>query len=90
MSFQKGQTVKWTSQASGNTIEKHGTVAEVVPAFCKPNESFRKLYSRGNGVHKSSARNHESYVVVVDRRAYWPRVSQLILVDTEFKTDVPG
>jgi hypothetical protein len=89
MSFKVGQTVKWTSQACGNVKHKQGTVEQVIPAGQKPSRSFRNLYSRGNGLDGVQPRKAESYVVVVDGRAYWPRANQLSLADTEFVQDIP-
>lgn len=87
MSFSMGQTVEWTSQAAGTTLHKQGTIVEVVPVGKKPNQRFKSLY-RNNGVQGVSARKDLSYVVEVDGKHYWPRVSGLRLVDTEQVNEV--
>lgn len=73
--WQLGEKVRWTSSAGGHTKTKEGIVAEVVPAGAMPDrERFLHLYrSVGVGV----ARDHESVVVMVGTRPYWPRAHQL-------------
>ena len=61
-----GSTVQWTSQSAGTVRAKRGMVIEVVPAGVRPDV-------RGAGM----ARDHESYVVQVGGRRYWPRVNLL-------------
>lgn len=86
--FSVGQTVQWTSSASGSTKTKRGTVVAVVPAD-KRGLRVRDLlgdellgYSI-NGLDCILYRKHESYVVAVtDKpgcmpRLYWPRTSAL-------------
>ena len=73
--FKVGDMVEWSSQAGSYRKAKRGVVAEVVAVGKRPNpERFWQL-------HKHSGcgfgRNHESYVVLVGKRPYWPRVSQL-------------
>lgn len=72
--FKKGNKVKWTSQSAGHTKTKEGIISEVVPAGSPP------IGYKPNGGPAGCARNHESYVVTVGKRTYWPRVSQLSLV----------
>jgi len=73
--FAEGQLVEWTSQSAGYTKVKAGAVAQVVPARSMPSrDRFPALY-KGAGV--GSYRDHESYVVLVGTRAYWPRVNGL-------------
>jgi hypothetical protein len=79
--LKEGAVVEWTSQANGGRKKKVGTVVEVVPAKCLPDQTrFRSLY-KGYGV--GSPRSHESYVVEVPAKGkgqpkiYWPRVSAL-------------
>jgi hypothetical protein len=77
--FNEGDEVTWSSQAGGRTKVKEGVVAEVVPATCmSTRERFIALY-KGNGV--GMHRYHESYVVLVGKKAYWPRVGALKPVD---------
>jgi hypothetical protein len=69
-----GDKVTWTSQANGCTRTKVGEVVEMVPASEMPISK----------VPRSTAlpRNHTSYVVRVPKRGlYWPRASQLNLVE---------
>lgn len=74
MPFQVGQQVKWTSQATGSWKEKVGDVVEVVPAGARPKpERFPSLYAGGCGF----GRYHESYVVRVGKKYYWPIASKL-------------
>lgn len=74
--FVVGDSVTWTSQSGGYTVEKTGQVEQVVPAGGKPDrERFASLYT-GAGV--GITRDHESYVVrVKGRGVYWPRVVHL-------------
>ena len=73
--FKQGDTVTWASQAGGYRKIKTGVVAEVLAAGQMPcRERFASLYkSSGLG----SIRPHESYVVAVGTRPYWPRVAAL-------------
>ncbi|BDU72928.1 hypothetical protein METEAL_21020 [Mesoterricola silvestris] len=73
--FKEGQKVAWTSQSGGYVKDKVGVVAQVVPAKGYPDrDRFLHLYkSAGVGL----CRDHESYVVLVGKRPYWPRVSHL-------------
>jgi hypothetical protein len=64
--FVLGDKVAWTSQAAGSWRYKMGTVVEVVPPGAYPSV-------RGCGM----PRDHESYVIKVGSRKYWPRVSLL-------------
>lgn len=75
--MKNGDKVVWVS----SNLKKYGVIVGVVPAGKLPDrERFPKLYS-GAGV--GLPRNHESYVVAVERgktpgssvRHYWPRVS---------------
>jgi hypothetical protein len=73
--FAHGEGVTWSSQAGGHDKVKVGTVAQVVPAKTMPDRNrFPHLY-KGAGV--GIYRNHESYVVLVGNRPYWPRVAAL-------------
>lgn len=73
--FKLGSVVKWTSGAGGGFKTKMGTIVEVVAIGHRPDrQRFSRLYS-GNGC--GFGRNHESYVVQVKSRYYWPRVTLL-------------
>ncbi len=73
--FKVGDQVSWSSQSGGYVKSKSGTVAEVVPAKRSPSrELFDALY-KGAGV--GLPRDHQSYVVMVGSRPYWPRALAL-------------
>ena len=74
----KGDKVKWSSQAQGYKKIKEGTIVQVVPKGERPDrERFLYLYKNaGCGF----GRNHESYVVMVKNTPYWPRVNKLELI----------
>lgn len=75
LKFDLGATCHWTSSAQGVDKTKEGLVAQLVPAGKYPDrETFPHLYMNA-GVGLS--RNHESYVVLVGKRPYWPRVKHL-------------
>ena len=74
--FSLDQRVEWVSQASGVTSQKTGRIVQIVPPGQKPFERFTNLY-RNRGVQTVNVRKHESYVVDVGGRFYWPRVSAL-------------
>lgn len=63
-----GEWVTWTSQAGGYTTRKRGVVHEVVPAGSMPQAKIRQ---------PGQARDHESYVVNVDGKPYWPLAKNL-------------
>lgn len=67
--FKLGDRVAWTSSASGKTSRKEGEVVAVVPAGERPPPK---------GLRDPGApRDHESYVVVVGTKRYWPKVDKL-------------
>lgn len=75
-----GARVRWTSQSQASSKTKEGIIAEVIPAGVRPSPSkWPSLYT---GAGPGSARNHESYIVRVGSKVYWPRVSKLVLIDT--------
>jgi len=67
-----GDKVKWSSQAQGKWKTKEGVVTRIVPtgklANLKPSNTCLP-------------RDHESYVVKVGKKLYWPRVAALKLVE---------
>lgn len=70
--FAVGTEVEWRSQAQGSCKTKRGTIIEVIPASKRPDtQIYPHLLGAGWG------RKHESYVVLVGRRHYWPVVSKL-------------
>jgi len=75
MMFSVGDKVKWSSQSQGFTKEKVGVVAQVVPGGMFPDRSrFPHLYKNA-GI--GGYRDHESYVVMVKTKPYWPRANKL-------------
>lgn len=73
--FEVGDAVVWTSQAKGHAREKVGEVAEVVGAGHRPSrERFPALYKHAGCGY---GRKHQSYVVLVGNRPYWPNVVHL-------------
>jgi hypothetical protein len=77
MQFKLNDQVRWSSQSAGRTVEKTGTIIEivavgVVPTTFKPKKSAAR------------PRNHESYVVRAttpngQTSNYWPLVRYLRL-----------
>jgi hypothetical protein len=75
--FKEGTVVKWSSQAQGYTTTKVGTIVQVVPAgMFMDCTRFPALYKK-SGLDRS----HESYVVQVGSKFYWPIASKLELVE---------
>lgn len=69
--FVVGDRVKWVSQSQGYWKVKEGVVDAVVPAhraFSLPADLKR---------YGTRSRDHESYVVRVGGKLYWPVVSLL-------------
>lgn len=73
--FDIGEEVQWTSQAGGVSKTKVGVIAQVVQAKAYPDRmGFPGLYKNsGIGMH----RDHDSYVVLVNGKAYWPVAKRL-------------
>ena len=66
----RGTEVTWTPRAGSHAKTKTGLVIEVVPPLQRP----------VNKVDPSALlRDHVSYVVLVGKKLYWPRVSTLRL-----------
>jgi len=86
--FVVGEKVKWSSQASGFTKEKVGTVVAVVPA----GDFVRDHIPAGCMIDStSSTRNHDSYLVRVGKRRklYWPLVKYLSKVEPVTEGSAP-
>jgi hypothetical protein len=74
--FKVGDKVWWTSQENGPTKEHHGTVVQVVEIRRRPDRNrFSSLY-KDNSEYRFD-RDHESYVVRVGTKNYWPIVEHL-------------
>jgi len=67
-----GSKVTWKSQSRGYYTIKEGTIIAVVPA----GEWATKYGYKPNGGPPGVPRNHETYVVQVGNRTYWPMVSK--------------
>ena len=73
--FKVGDSVEWSSQAQGSTKTKRGVVSEVVKAGDRPSRMlFPTLYKNAGCGY---GRDHESYVVLVGKKPYWPRAAAL-------------
>lgn len=79
MVFKKGDNVKWVSKSGGMEYEKKGKVLEVIPAGNIVTVYARKYYRKYSDykIGYGSERKHESYLVLVGRYMYWPRVCHL-------------
>lgn len=72
--FAVGVRVKWSSQSRGRMKEKDGVIVEIVVAGNRPSLKWADIWAPG------SPRNHESYVVEVGKRHYWPLVKNIQIV----------
>lgn len=70
-----GDRVRWTSQAGGYAKTKEGAIIAVVPAHSNPRRHVPK--DEPSAKEFGLSRNHESYIVKVGTRLYWPRVKGL-------------
>ena len=82
MKFHVGDKVVWTSQGGGFFKTKSGAVAGVIPSGAIP---MNLGYLIGE---PESRRYHESYVVSVGGKHYWPLVKNLMpaTIDKHIKT----
>lgn len=77
----EGDRVSWQSQSQGYHKVKEGVIVAVIPAGCRPSDVvFPSLYK---GAGPGYGRDHESYVVKVGSRFYWPRAKALREVPEE-------
>jgi len=72
-----GSLVSWKSQSQGAWKKKEGRITYIVPAGEMPPVVIRGAWDPATGKAQCFRRNHESYVVTVGKRDYWPRVSAL-------------
>jgi hypothetical protein len=87
MRFKVNDRVKWESQSGGYQTTKEGVVTAVVPAGITPHDMVANAKAQGWNVGPlvgaGMMRNHESYLVSVERDGkakpvlYWPRVHWL-------------
>ena len=73
--FYVGDIVKWTSQAGSYSKTKIGLIAAIALAGDQPDKNKFPQLHRGMGC--GFGRKHESYVVLVGKKPYWPVVSLL-------------
>ena len=74
--FEIGDTVEWESQSGGKIRRKVGTIIKIVPADTVQHMGIdfpEDLLCMFDGM----SRIHESYLVQVGRKIYWPRVKWL-------------
>lgn len=72
-----GDQVVWESQGRGFTRQKVGEIVAVIPPRRNPNFHIPEgKWSLGGGSF-GLPRNHESYLVAVESRLYWPKVKHL-------------
>lgn len=73
MNLKVDDKVRWRSQSHGTSSIKIGKILSIVP----PGKRAVLYGYKTRGGWPGNPRNHESYVVLVGRWTYWPRVSQL-------------
>lgn len=76
-SFAVGDEVVWESQSSGSIKKKQGTVVAVVPVGGFAQDLIPRELKCSSRLGYGSPRAHESYLVAVGKRCYWPRVVHL-------------
>jgi len=81
MRFKVGDMVTWTSQSGSYSKTKTGKVLAIIPAGDRPvvPEGYRANSKAGYGMR----RDHDSYMVAVDRVIYWPRTCHLSPVEND-------
>ena len=87
-SFAVGVRVTWTSQAGGVSKAKTGEIVAVVPRGGSISRVKNALIDAGVQYARTLdssglSRDHESYVVRVGSKMYWPRVSGLLFAPEE-------
>jgi hypothetical protein len=73
--FKVGDKVTWSSSDK----EKTGVIVAVIPADGYVAQVFPDIKKGGSAWGGGLCRNHESYIVQVKKRYYWPRVGNLRL-----------
>lgn len=81
--YKVGDKVTWKSQAGGHEKEKTGEILFVIPPGKLPMDFPLLPWPYVYGGSTCIPRDHESYLVCVGRRFYWPRVKHLRLVSKE-------
>lgn len=81
MKFRFGDTVTWESQANAGYTVKVGEVCGIVNAGEKPSRVlYPQLYRPSRSIAYVMPRNHESYIIKVGSKYYWPRAKYLKMV----------
>lgn len=78
--FQEGDTVCWQSAAGGSLTTKTGRVLKRVPAGRRTQSldiDFNAFVGLGSTLGGGIPRPHDSYLIAVGNRLYWPRVAHL-------------
>ena len=69
-----GNKVVWKSAARGTWKTKEGFIIDIVKPGQEPD---KKYWPHLFGKYSATTRAHESYIVKVGNRHYWPIVSKL-------------
>lgn len=77
--FKEGDKVKWTSKSGGSTTTKKGIVLNVIQKDASVYNYSTKYWNKYNNrkMGGGGKRNHESYLILVGKDLYWPRVCYL-------------
>lgn len=80
--FKVGDKVEWVSQSAGFTTRKQGEVVAIVPAGRSPGLGFLERFNlqKYRCMFDGLFRDHESYLILVKTKLYWPRVRYLNLI----------
>ena len=86
-----GDEVTWGSQAGGYTKEKMGIIVAIVPAGVGVVDAYPEIRTGGSAWGGGISRNHQSYVVKVGKKLYWPLVNHLQRTNRgqELRTEQP-
>lgn len=76
--FKVGDMVRWTSGAGGVQKTKAGEVVAVIPERRPVTDALNKIRVKFNRQFDGfNPRMHESYLVLVGDKLYWPRAKGL-------------
>lgn len=80
LTYKKGESVTWKSQAAGHVKKKTGLIVGIVPADKYPNQKYGKVSFKKRDYERfvfGVTRDHRSYVVNVNGKLYYPLVKYL-------------
>lgn len=82
--FSFGDVVRWTAKVEGEQpVKRRGVIVATVPPGADPLQHIPKGFS-SKTIDNKSRKDHESYIVLVGQRIFWPAVGKLKLnVDGE-------